>query len=148
MELMLNTSLLVLALALVLLPAIYAFFSELLAPAARYPEAGYNQRVSALSVQQALSLPGLVILVAAPFLMSFGAQSMAIYWLLVIALWLLQIPLFWLRMVDLRQATRSVNWAGAKKRNSQLQVLLAIQMLLGVIAMLVGVEWTGSPQSA
>lgn len=145
---MLNTSLLVLALALVLLPAIYAFSSELLAPAARYPEAGYNQRISALNVQQALSLPGLLILVAAPFLMDFGAQSMPLYWLLVISLWLLQIPLFWLRMVDLRQAARSINWIGAKKRNSQIQALLAAQIVLAVIAMLVGVEWTGSPQSA
>ncbi len=145
---MLNTLLLVLALALVLLPAVYAFFSELLAPAARYPEAGYNQRISALNVQQALSLPGLIILVAAPFLMDFSAQSMAIYWLLVISLWLLQIPLFWLRMVDLRQAAKSVNWGGAKKRNSQIQALMAAQIVLAVIAMLVGVEWTGSPQSA
>ncbi len=145
---MLNTSLLVLALALVLLPAIYAFSSELLAPAARYPEAGYNQRISALNVQQALSLPGLLILVAAPFLMDFSVQSMAVYWLLVAGLWLLQVPLFWLRMVDLRQAARSVNWGGAKKRNRQIQILLAVQVAFAFFAMLVGVEWTSSVQSA
>ncbi|SEG49728.1 hypothetical protein [Oceanospirillum linum] len=145
---MLNTSLFVLALALVLLPAIYAFFSELLAPAARYPEAGYSQRISALTIQQALSLPGLLILVLSPFLLTFSTPPTVVYWLLVAGLWLLQVPLFWLRMVDLRQAARSVNWAGAKKRNSQIQVLLVMQMLLGVVIMLTGVEWAGSLQSA
>ncbi len=145
---MLNTSLFVLALALVLLPAIYAFFSELLAPAVRYPEAGYSQRISALTIQQALSLPGLLILVLSPFLLTFSTQPTVAYWLLVAGLWLLQVPLFWLRMVDLRQATRSVNWAGAKKRNSQIQVLLVIQMLLGALIILTGVEWAGSLQSA
>ncbi len=145
---MLNTSLFVLALAFVLLPAIYAFFSELLAPAARYPEAGYRQRISALTIQQALSLPGLLIFVLAPFWLTFDLQSTVVYWLLVAGLCLLQVPLFWLRMVDLRQATRSVNWAGAKKRNSQIQVLLTVQMVLGIVILITGVEWTGSLQSA
>lgn len=145
---MLNTPLLVLALALVLLPALYAFCSELLAPAARYPEAGYNQRLTALMVQQSLSVLGLLILVAAPFMMLFSTLSPVLYWLIVAPLWALQIPLFWLRVVDLRQAVRGVNWPGAKKRNSQLQRLLAVQILLALIAFAAGVEWTGSPQSA
>jgi len=145
---MFNPSLLVLALALVLLPAIYAFLSELLAPASRHPEAGYNQRIASLKVQQWLALPGLVLLVLAPFMMNLNTQLMMVYWLLVAGLWLLQVPLFWLRMVDLSQAIRSINWAGAKKRSGQIQTLLVVQILLAVIALFVGVEWTGSPQSA
>ncbi len=145
---MLNTSLLVLALSLVLLPALYAFLSEILAPASRFPEAGYSQRISSLAVQQMLALPGLVILVLAPFLINLSAELMLAYGLLVAGLWILQLPMFWLRMVDLRQAVRSINWSGAKRRNGQIQVLLAAQIVLAVATMLVGVEWTGSPQSA
>lgn len=144
---MLTTSLLVLALALVLLPALYAFIAELLSPSAQYPEAGYHQRIGALRVQQALSLPGLVLILLLPFF-SADSSSTLLYWVLSVLLWLVQIPLFWLRAVDLGQAVRSVNWVGAKKRNSQIQMLLLLQVLLALIAFGTGVEWTGSPQSA
>ena len=127
---MLNTSLLVLALALILLPALYAVLSELLSPADRYPEAAYNQRITALMVQQALALPGLLYMVLAPFFMGFSPPHPLGYGFLVTLLWLLQIPLFWLRVVDLRQAVSSINWGGAKRRNRQLQFILRFQVLL------------------
>lgn len=148
LEFTFNTPLLVLALALVLLPALYAFFAELISPAARYPEAGYAQRLSALSVQQALSVTGVVILTAAPFLSPEGRGHSLIYWLLISPLCLLQVPQFWLRAVDLRQAVRGVHWAGAKKRNGQLQLFLLLQIVLAVLALLLAVEWTPDVQSA
>jgi len=145
---MLNTPLLVLALAFILLPALYAFSSELISPAARYLDAGFNQRLSALSVQQGLSVIGLIILGAGFFLTTLETLSPIIFWGLIIAIGVLQMPLFWLRNVDLRQAVKGINWPGAKKRNAQLQTLLLIQIILTLMAFAVGVEWTGSPQAA